>query len=110
MPHLQGVPRREGQFWLSNLRLFVHHGQPPESRWTKLGMTMRKSALVLAAVMAASFSTAALAAKKKAPPPDPATQAQQDTANFLGAMVHPASQPEPPKPVRHRKKASSSAS
>lgn len=65
---------------------------------------MRKCAFVLAAVVAASFSTAALAAKKKAPPPDPAAQARQDTSAFLGAMFNPvASQPEPAKPVRHRK-------
>jgi hypothetical protein len=70
-------------------------------------MTMRKSAFILAAVLAASFSTAALAAKRKpAPPADPATAAQANTVAFLHALFGPGSaQPEPTKVGRHHRKA-----
>jgi hypothetical protein len=51
---------------------------------------MRKSALLLAVVLAASFSTVADAAKKKAPPIDPAAQARADSAAFVRAMINPS--------------------
>ena len=52
---------------------------------------MRKSTLLLAVLIAASFSTAADAAKKKAaaPKPDPATQAQMDSAALFRAALTP---------------------
>ena len=48
---------------------------------------MRRSTLLLAVLLAASFSTVADAAKKKAdaPKPDPAIQAQANTAAFMNA-------------------------
>jgi hypothetical protein len=51
---------------------------------------MRNTALLLAIVLAASFSTVADAAKKKAPPVDPAVQARADSAAFVRAMVNPS--------------------
>ena len=51
---------------------------------------MRNSALLLAVVLAASFSTVADAAKKKAPPVDPAAQARTDSAAFVRALANPS--------------------
>ena len=70
---------------------------------------MRKSTLLLAALLAASFSTVADAAKKKAdaPKPDPAIQAQMDSAAFFRATLTPwaAGDSMPAKPAKASKKA-----
>ena len=63
-------------------------GKPARSNWG--WDLMRNSALLLAVVLAASFSTVADAAKKKAPPRDPAAQARADSAAFVRAMINPS--------------------
>ena len=68
---------------------------------------MRKAALLLAVLIAASLSTSADAAKKKAEAkPDPAIAAQQNTANFMRAAVSPGMvQAAPAEPAKKAKKA-----
>lgn len=49
---------------------------------------MRKTAILLAAAIAATSSTAALAKKRPASKPDPAIKARADTRAFFYAMLH----------------------
>jgi hypothetical protein len=85
-------------------------------RTTKsLGIHMRKAALLLAALLAVSFTTVADAAKKKeAPKPDPAIAAQKQSEAFIRDMfcpfciaaATPAAKPAAAKPAKKSAKKS----
>lgn len=71
---------------------------------------MPKAALLLAALLAVSFTTVADAAKKKeAPKPDPAIAAQKQSEAFVRDMFCPfcipAAKPAAAKPAKKSKKA-----
>jgi hypothetical protein len=78
---------------------------------------MRKAALLLAALLAVSFTTVADAAKKKeAPKPDPAIAAQKNSEAFIRAMLcpfcaaqTPAAKPAAAKPAKKSAKKSKKA-
>ena len=68
---------------------------------------MRKAAILLAVLLAASLSTSADAAKRKpAAKPDPAIAANQNTAKFLRDAFHPLGfkSAAPAKPAKKAKK------
>ena len=68
---------------------------------------MRKVALTLAVLLAASFASTADAAKKKAAAPDPAMAAQQNTNKFMMDAGNPymaTSKPAPAKKMAKRSK------
>jgi hypothetical protein len=66
---------------------------------------MRKGALLLALVLAASIPTAALAAKKMAKPAaDPAVQAQRDSWALFNDAMHPWAPSTPEPKMRKSKK------
>jgi hypothetical protein len=66
---------------------------------------MRKGALLLALVLAASIPTAASAAKKTAKPAaDPAVQAQRDSWALFNDAMHPWAPSTPEPKMRKSKK------
>ena len=66
---------------------------------------MRKGALLLAfAFLVAAATTADAAKKRRAAPADPAMQAQQDSANFVGDLFHPWAPSTPEMKARATKK------
>jgi hypothetical protein len=72
---------------------------------------MRKGALLLAVLLAASLTTAADAKKRKAAAPDPAIAANKNAADFIRDAVNPywatSQSAKPKKMARHHRKGKS---